>query len=107
VTSPADEGGELTAGDLEVDLRRRRASRKGQELSLKPKEFELLSFFLQNRGFAFTRDKLLDEVWGYDFAADTRTVDVHVRWLRQKIEDEPARPTRLITVRGVGYRFEA
>jgi len=74
---------------------------------LKPKEFELLSFFLQNRGFAFTRDKLLDEVWGYDFAADTRTVDVHVRWLRQKIEDEPARPTRLITVRGVGYRFEA
>ena len=107
VTSPAAEGGELTSGDLEVDLRRRRASRKGQELSLKPKEFELLSFFLQNRGFAFTRDKLLDEVWGYDFAADTRTVDVHVRWLRQKIEDEPARPTRLITVRGVGYRFEA
>ena len=107
VTSPADEGGELKAGDLEVDLRRRRASRKGQELSLKPKEFELLSFFLQNRGFAFTRDKLLDEVWGYDFAADTRTVDVHVHWLRRKIEDEPARPTRLITVRGVGYRFEA
>ena len=107
VTSPTAEGGELTSGDLEVDLRRRRASRKGQELSLKPKEFELLSFFLQNRGFAFTRDKLLDEVWGYDFAADTRTVDVHVRWLRQKIEDEPARPTRLITVRGVGYRFEA
>jgi len=107
VTSPADEGGELTAGDLEVDLRRRRASRKGQELSLKPKEFELLAFFLQNRGLAFTRDKLLDEVWGYDFAADTRTVDVHVHWLRQKIEDEPARPTRLITVRGVGYRFEA
>ena len=96
----------LKAGDLEVDLRRRRASRNGQELKLKPKEFELLAFFLQNRGLAFTRDKLLDEVWGYEFAADTRTVDVHVSWLRQKIEDEPARPTRLITVRGVGYRFE-
>ena len=97
----------LTTGDLAVDLRRRRASRKGQELSLKPKEFELLAFFLRNRGLAFTRDKLLDEVWGYGFATDTRTVDVHVRWLRQKIEDEPARPVRLITIRGVGYRFEA
>jgi DNA-binding response OmpR family regulator len=107
VTSPASEGGGLAAGDLEMDLRGRRAYRKGQELSLKPKEFELLAFFLQHPGSAFTRDKLLDEVWGYDFAADTRTVDVHVRWLRQKIEDDPARPTRLITVRGVGYRFEA
>jgi DNA-binding response OmpR family regulator len=96
----------LTAGDLQVDLAKREASKRGQPLSLKPKEFELLAFFLRNRGRAFSRDQLLDQIWGYDFAGDTRTVDVHVRWLRQKIEDEPAKPTRLLTVRGVGYRFE-
>jgi DNA-binding response OmpR family regulator len=96
----------LTAGDLQVDLRRREATRHGEALALKPKEYELLVFFLQNQGRAFTRDELLNQVWGYDFAGDTRTVDVHVRWLRQKIEDDPARPTRLVTIRRVGYRFE-
>jgi DNA-binding response OmpR family regulator len=96
----------LTAGDVQVDLRRREASRRGETLALKPKEFELLIFLLRNRGRAFTREQLLDQIWGYDFAGDTRTVDVHISWLRQKIEDEPAKPTRLITVRGVGYRFE-
>jgi DNA-binding response OmpR family regulator len=105
-TAPAAETEALTAGDLRVDLRRREASQRGQALVLKPKEFELLAFFLRNRGRAFTREQLLDQIWGYDFAGDTRTVDVHVSWLRQKIEDEPAKPTRLITVRGVGYRFE-
>jgi len=104
--APAVEAKVLTAGDLQVDLRRREASRQGQALLLKPKEFDLLAFFLRNRARAFTRDQLLDQVWGYDFAGDTRTVDVHVRWLRQKIEDNPAKPTRLLTVRGVGYRFE-
>jgi len=104
--APAAEAKVLTAGDLQVDLRRREASRQGQALLLKPKEFDLLAFFLRNRARAFTRDQLLDQVWGYDFAGDTRTVDVHVRWLRQKIEDEPAKPARLITIRGVGYRFE-
>lgn len=96
----------LTAGDLEVDLRRREAARRGEALTLKPKEYDLLLFFLRNRGRAFTRDELLNQVWGYDFAGDTRTVDVHVRWLRQKIEDDPARPTRLVTIRRVGYRFD-
>lgn len=96
----------LRAGDFEVDLRRMEASRGGRPLALKPKELDLLAFFLRNRGRAFTRDQLLNHVWGYDFAGDTRTVDVHIRWLRQKIEDVPARPSRLITVRGVGYRFE-
>jgi DNA-binding response OmpR family regulator len=105
--APAAEAKVLTAGDLQVDLRRREASRQGQALLLKPKEFDLLAFFLRNRARAFTRDQLLDQVWGYDFAGDTRTVDVHVRWLRERIEDNPAKPTRLITVRGVGYRFEA
>lgn len=96
----------LTGGDLRVDLRRRQASRGRQPLPLKPREFDLLAFFLSNHGRAFTREQLLNEIWGFDFAGDTRTVDVHIRWLREKIEDEPAKPTRLITVRGVGYRFE-
>jgi len=96
----------LTEGDLRIDLRGRQASRGGQPLPLKPREFDLLAFFLRNHGRAFTRDQLLNEIWGFDFAGDTRTVDVHIRWLREKIEDEPAKPTRLITVRGVGYRFE-
>ena len=96
----------LTGGDLRVDLRGRQASLGSQPLTLKPKEFDLLAFFLRNHGRAFTREQLLNEVWGFDFAGDTRTVDVHIRWLREKIEDEPAKPTRLITVRGVGYRFE-
>lgn len=96
----------LTAGDLTIDLRRREASRNEAPLPLKPKEFDLLCFFLRNRGKAFSRAQLLSQIWGYEFAGDTRTVDVHVRWLRQKIEDDPGTPTRLITVRGVGYRFE-
>ena len=63
-------------------------------------------FFMRNRGRAFSREELLNHVWGYEFAGDTRTVDVHVRWLRQKVEADPGHPVRLITVRSVGYRFE-
>jgi DNA-binding response OmpR family regulator len=105
-TTPAAEVEVLTAADLQVDLRKREASKGGKVLALKPKEYELLVFLLRNRGRAFTREQLLDQIWGYDFVGDTRTVDVHVRWLRQKIEDEPAKPTRLITIRGTGYRFD-
>jgi DNA-binding response OmpR family regulator len=105
-TTAGSDSQPLASGDLELDLRRREASRSRQVLALKPKEFELLAFFLRNRGRAFNREQLLDEIWGYGFAGDTRTVDVHIRWLRQKIEDEPAKPIRLITVRGLGYRFE-
>ncbi len=105
-TAPAEERELLASGDLSVDLRRREASRNGAPLAIKPKEYDLLVFLLRNRGRAFTRDQLLNQIWGYDFAGDTRTVDVHMRWLRQKIEGEPAKPTRLITVRGVGYRFD-
>jgi DNA-binding response OmpR family regulator len=104
--TPAAEAEVVTAADLQVDLRRREASRQGRALTLKPKEYELLLFLLRNRGRAFTREQILNQIWGYDFVGDTRTVDVHVRWLRQKIEDEPAKPTRLITVRGTGYRFD-
>ncbi len=99
-------GAVVASGDVSIDLRRREASRSGKPLPLKPKEFELLAFLARNSGRAFTREQLLGQVWGYEFAGDTRTVDVHVRWLRQKIEAEPAKPVRLITVRGVGYRFE-
>jgi DNA-binding response OmpR family regulator len=106
-SAPAPEASIVSSGDLTIDVRKRTVSRDGVGLALKPKEFELLSFFARNPGKAFTRDQLLNQIWGYDFAGDTRTVDVHVRWLRQKIEDEPERPTRVITIRGVGYRFDA
>ena len=96
----------LNSGDLSVDLTKREAARSAQAVPLKPKEFELLAFLMQNRRRAFTREQLLNQIWGYDFAGDTRTVDVHVSWLRQKIEDEPQKPARIVTVRGVGYRFD-
>ena len=96
----------VESGDLCVDLTRREVQRGGSPLRLKPKELDLLGFFMRRRGRAFSREELLNQVWGYEFADDTRTVDVHVRWLRQKIERDPAQPSRLITVRGVGYRFE-
>ena len=103
---PTAETEVLATGDLEIDLKRREARRDGRPLELKPKELELLLYFVRNRGRAFTREQLLRDVWGYDFLGDSRTVDVHIRWLRQKIEAAPAKPVRLITVRGVGYRFE-
>jgi two-component system OmpR family response regulator len=96
----------LKVGDIEVDMARHRASRGGKVLELTPKEFDLLAFLARNQGLVFSRDQLLDKVWGYDFAGDTRTVDVHVRWLRQKIEADPDNPKHLITVRGTGYKLE-
>ena len=101
-----DDSESITSGDLVINLRRREATRDGGTLELKPKEFELLLFFVRNRGRAFTREQLLRDVWGYDFYGDSRTVDVHIRWLRQKIESDPAKPVRLVTIRGTGYRFE-
>ena len=95
-----------TVGDIVLDVRSRRVTRSGRELALRPKEYDLLLYFLRNRGRAFTREQLLDQVWGYGFVGDTRTVDVHVRWLRQKIEETPSKPVHLITIRGVGYRLE-
>jgi DNA-binding response OmpR family regulator len=103
----ADEAPDVVeSGDLLVDLTRREVRRGGSPLRLKPRELDLLAFFMRRRGRAFSREELLNKVWGYEFADDTRTVDVHVRWLRQKIEPDPAHPSRLITIRGVGYRFE-
>jgi DNA-binding response OmpR family regulator len=104
--APPPEQDIVSMGDLAIDLPKRAVTKDGENLPLKPKEFELLSFLAKNPGRAFTREQLLNQIWGYDYAGDTRTVDVHVRWLRQKIETEPDQPTRLITVRGVGYRFD-
>ncbi|MBK6562593.1 response regulator transcription factor [Candidatus Amarobacter glycogenicus] len=96
----------LVSGDIQVDRERHEVTYRGAILRLKPKEFELLLFFLQHPGRVFSREQILDEVWGYDFFGGPRTVDVHIRWLRQKIEADPANPTRLKTVRGSGYLFE-
>lgn len=96
----------LIIDDLEIDVARHRASLGGAMLELTPKEFDLLIFLAKNKGFVFSREQLLEKVWGYDFAGDTRTVDVHIRWLRQKIEREPTEPERLVTVRGTGYKLE-
>jgi len=103
---PAKTENILQAGDLVIDLGRHEAKMGEKVLPLKPKEFDLLAFLMQNRGQVFSRDHLLEKVWGYDFAGDTRTVDVHIRWLRQHIEADPASPHRLVTVPRVGYRFE-
>lgn len=106
MAGPADDApGQLQAGDLVVDLATHRAALGGKPLALKPREFELLAYFVRHQGQALTRDRLLEHVWGYDFAGNTRTVDVHVRWLRSKVEADPANPTRIQTVRGVGYLF--
>jgi DNA-binding response OmpR family regulator len=91
---------------LSIDIDRREVSSGEETLRLKPKEYELLLFLARNRGMALSRDLILERVWGWDFDGGTRTVDVHVRWLRAKIESDPANPSRIITVRGVGYRFE-
>jgi DNA-binding response OmpR family regulator len=96
----------LAFGDLSVDLMRREVTWQGQPVRLKPKEYDLLVFLARNRGMALSRDLILERVWGWDYDGGTRTVDVHVRWLRAKIEADPAKPSRIVTVRGVGYRFE-
>lgn len=93
-------------GNLNINLTRREALIDEKPIALKPKEYELLVFLAQHRGQVLTREFILERVWGWDFIGDSRTVDVHVRWLREKIEADPANPMRIITVRGAGYRFE-
>ena len=96
----------LVFGDLVIDLARHEILRQGEPLRLKPKEYDLLVFLARNRGIVLSRDLVLERVWGWDYSGGSRTVDVHVRWLREKIEPDPADPTRIVTVRTVGYRFE-
>ncbi len=96
----------LTSGDLTIDLSRHEASWRGRPLPLKPKEFDLLLFLARNRGVALSRDLILERVWGWDYDGSSRTVDVHIRWLREKIEADPSNPEHIVTVRGIGYCYE-
>ena len=97
----------ITLGDLYINTARHIVTRNDNTLELSPKEFDLLVFLAVNKSIVFSREQLLEKVWGYEFAGDTRTVDVHIRWLRQKIEPDPSNPTRLVTVRGAGYKLES
>jgi DNA-binding response OmpR family regulator len=96
----------LRFGNLTLDITRHEVSLNDQPLAMKPKEFDLLLFLARHRGQAMSRELILERVWGWEFSGGSRTVDVHVRWLREKIELDPTQPTRLVTVRGAGYRFE-
>ncbi|WP_299028031.1 response regulator transcription factor [uncultured Thermanaerothrix sp.] len=96
----------LQYGNLLINIGRREVLLNGNPLPLKPKEYELLLYLAQHRGQVLTREQILERVWGWEYIGDSRTVDVHIRWLREKIEPEPAKPRRIVTVRGAGYRFE-
>ncbi len=97
---------ELIAGQLRLDLTGRRVFKGSNEVKLSNKEFDLLAELMRNKNAVLSRDLILTKVWGYDYFVDKRTVDVHIRWLREKIEDNPSSPRLISTVRGVGYRFE-
>ena len=98
--------GKFIYDDIEIDIDGRRVLRNGNLIHLKPKEFEILVYLSSNQGMAISRDALLDKIWGIDYFGDKRTVDVHLRWLRKKIELDSQKPKHLITVRNVGYRFD-
>jgi DNA-binding response OmpR family regulator len=103
--SPAGIPPLVDLGRVQVDLAGHRIVRDGVTLAVKPKAFDLLAFLMRHPGQVFTRDQLLEHVWGYDYGGETRTVDVHVHWLRSEIEEDPGAPCFLHTVRGVGYVF--
>lgn len=92
-------------GEVRVDFRKAEATRGGVPLELSAREFQLLRYFIEHRGATLTRDELLNEVWGYTSMPSTRTVDVHVAWLRQKVETHPRRPQFILTIHGLGYKF--
>jgi len=92
--------------NLVIDETRHEAMINDEPLDLKPKEYDLMLYLARHRGHVLSREQILKEVWGWDFFGDSRTIDVHVRWLREKIEENPAKPKRIITIRSAGYRFE-
>ncbi|GAA1368788.1 response regulator transcription factor [Brevibacterium luteolum] len=96
----------IEAGGVRIDVDRHVASVRGEELSLPLKEFELLEMLVRNAGRVMTRGQLIDRIWGQDYVGDTKTLDVHIKRLRAKVEVEPSRPQLLVTVRGLGYKFE-
>ena len=103
--SPSNQG-VIEADLLRIDLDRRQVWSNGQAVELATRLFDLLVYIVQHRGIVLTRGRLLEYVWGYDYVGDTRTVDVHVRWLREKVEEDPSNPRLIQTVRGVGYRYK-
>ena len=106
-TSPPGVGETFRFGDISIDFRKAEVTKSGQPIELSAREFKLLRYFVEHRGAALSRDELLNEVWGYNAMPSTRTVDVHVAWLRQKIEDNPRHPQHIHTVHGLGYKFLA
>jgi two-component system response regulator RegX3 len=107
-TDPAEEDdGVLAAGTVRMDIERHTVSVSGDVVNMPLKEFELLEFLLRNAGRVLTRGQLIDRVWGSDYFGDTKTLDVHIKRIRSRIEATPSDPTMLVTVRGLGYRFEA
>ncbi len=107
----SEHAGEPSSGvtysnNLEIDLKSHTVKLDGKPMDLKPREFDLMALLMSNKGIALTRNQILARIWGEGFIGDHRTVDVHMRWLREKIEKDPSDPKRIITIRGVGYRFE-
>ncbi len=105
-TSEGD-GEALEVGDVRLDPERHEVMIRGQQVQLPLKEFELLELLLENAGRVLTRDTLIDRVWGADYVGDTKTLDVHVKRLRSKVEEDPSNPSRIVTIRGLGYKYEA
>jgi len=102
---PGERNELLKAGDISIDLIKHIVLKMGNEVELNPKEFELLALLMRNRGRVISREQILRKVWGYDFIGNDRTVDVHIRWIRQKLEADPQNPGYIVTVRGYGYKF--
>ena len=105
-TEEFDEIGILEAGPVRMDIERHTVTVRGEQVTLPLKEFDLLEYLLRNSGRVLTRGQLIDRVWGSDYVGDTKTLDVHVKRLRSKIEADPGKPVNLVTVRGLGYKFE-
>jgi len=105
-TPPEKQHEKLSFGNLTINLTRQEVIFNNEPLPIKPQEYQLLLFFAEHKGQMLSREFILERVWGWDFIGDSRTVDVHVRWLRQKIEADASEPKRIVTVRGGGYRFE-
>lgn len=104
--APVEEEERIMVDDLMIDFARHEVSVRGELIALAPKEFEVLAMLARRQGRAVRREVLLEQIWGPDFYGDERTLDVHIRWLREKIEEDPSRPTYLLTVRGVGYKMK-
>jgi len=105
-TEVAGDGEVLRAGDVTLDEARHLVTVRGEEVALPLKEFELLSLLLANAGRVLAREVLIDRVWGHDYVGDTKTLDVHIKRLRAKVEEDPSQPTRIVTIRGLGYKFD-